>query len=149
MNKTNIFVKFSISGEEFNPNIVTSILSINPTNCWRKGDCYRTKSNTTLMRKYSNWEIRSKKEESFDMGTQMNKILDLFIGKESLFVDLKSKYDINFIIFVVIVVEKGETPAIYLDERTIKFANDIGATFDFDLYVNSFEDDFDEDDYLN
>lgn len=130
-------VEFRIIGDDFNPEIFTSALSIKPTNSWKKGDEYINQSNLLSIKKFSNWEISSGKENSLDMGKQIYKVLDKLIGKEEILVNLKEQYDIDYTIDVVIEVENAQTPAVYLETKAIKFANDIGATFDFDVYVYS------------
>ncbi|MFJ3390822.1 MULTISPECIES: hypothetical protein [unclassified Lysinibacillus] len=37
-------------------------------------------------------------------------------------------------------IEKGNTPALYLDKDIIKFASSIEAEFDVDLYANPYDD---------
>lgn len=49
--------------------------------------------------------------------------------------DLRALYNLSYKIGIVINVENKETPAMYLDSETIDFAHEIGAEFDFDLYV--------------
>ncbi|MBN6188740.1 hypothetical protein JQN58_17960 [Aneurinibacillus sp. BA2021] len=38
---------------------------------------------------------------------------------------------------MVMRIENGEVPTVYLDERIIEFANVIKAEFDFDMYICS------------
>lgn len=49
--------------------------------------------------------------------------------------NLKEKYNLKFSIEIVIKVEKGEVPAMYLDKKLIEFAYFIDATYDFDMYI--------------
>ncbi len=137
MDKTQVMVEFRIIGDDFNPEVFTSALSVEPTNSWKKGDEYINQSNLLSIKKFSNWEISSGRKETLDMGEQIYKVLDKLIGKEDILINLKKTYDIDYTIDVVVEIEDSRTPAIYLENKAIKFANDIGATFDFDLYVYS------------
>ncbi len=137
MDITQVMVEFRILGDDFNPDIFTSALSVEPTNSWKKGDEYINQTNLLSIKKSSCWTLSSGRENSLDMGKQIYQVLDKLIGKEEKLINLKSIYDIDYTIDVVIEVENGDTPAIYLESKSIKFANDIGATFDFDMYVYS------------
>ncbi len=135
MDKTQVMVEFRIIGDDFNPEVFTSALSVEPTKSWNKGDEYINQSNLLSIKKNSSWGISSGRRDSLDMGKQIYEVLDKLIGKEKILVNLKSKYNIDYTIDIVIEVENGQTPAVYLESKAIKFANDIGATFDFDMYV--------------
>ncbi len=137
MDKTQVMVEFRILGDEFEPEIFTSALLINPTSSWKKGENYINQNNMIVKKKFSCWTISSGREESLDIGEQLYKVINKLIGKESILVNLKEQYDIDYTIDVIVEIEDSLSPAVYLESKAIKFANDIGATFDFDLYVYS------------
>lgn len=45
-----------------------------------------------------------------------------------------------FSLIIVIIIEEGHTPALYLNNNAIKFASNIEAEFDIDLYANPYKD---------
>jgi hypothetical protein len=46
--------------------------------------------------------------------------------------------------FIVIKIDKGNSPALYMDKEIIKFASSIEAEFEVDLYANPYESNFNE-----
>ncbi|WP_454190893.1 DUF4279 domain-containing protein [Paenibacillus sp. Marseille-Q7038] len=63
MDKTNVKSKFSIFGDEFDPDIITDTLLITPTRTWCKGDNIRG----DLFRKETCCEFATEHEESLDI----------------------------------------------------------------------------------
>ncbi|CAH2213577.1 DUF4279 domain-containing protein [Tepidibacter aestuarii] len=136
MDKTNIKVDFRIVGDNFEPSDITSKLSLTPTSAWKKGDKF-TRREKNLEKKYSCWRISTGYEESVDIVLQLNKIINILNDKKAILQDLKKVYSFDYRIDAVINIENGEAPALYIESEIIKFANDIGAELDFDLYILS------------
>ena len=75
-------------------------------------------------------------EETLDINTQLKKLEDVFLPKEDILCRLKSKYNLDFSIDIVIYIENQSPPAIYLESPIIEFAANLGARFDMDTYVH-------------
>lgn len=132
MENTNIKVEFRILGDDFPPEIITEKLSIKPNEVWIKGDKIKNKD---FHRKYSCWILSTGYEESLDINNQLKKIYNIIKIKKNKLRQLKKTYELDYQFDIIINIEKKEKPAIYLDLDIIKFANDIEAEFDFDLYI--------------
>jgi hypothetical protein len=127
-------VEFKITGNEFDPNMITNVLQIEPNECWEKGEQIRNKS---INRSFSCWIIRTEYEESLDVNNQITSILRKIKDKKNQLIDLKEHKDLDYKIDIVIRIENNEKPAIYLNSDSIEFANSIKAEFEIDLYIYS------------
>ena len=134
MKNTNVKVEFRVIGDDFEPEMITKKLAINPNYVWKVGD---TINNKNFKRKYSCWSISTGYEESLDINEQLNKILLKIFDKKDVLKEIKELLAVEYRLDIIINIEGNEKPAIYLESETIEFANDIKAEFDFDLYINS------------
>lgn len=145
MDKTQVMVYFSLYGDEFPVDYVTEALEIEPTNTYKMGDVivrpYNPKvtSTTTHYRLETAWELSTGYQESYDVGEQMDQILSPLKNKVAIINQLKTKYELQCKIIIVIKMENGDSPGLYLDNEQIEFAHRIKAEFDIDLYANPYE----------
>ncbi|MBT2663295.1 DUF4279 domain-containing protein [Bacillus sp. ISL-45] len=137
MDQTKVMVCFSLFGDDFPVGYVTDKLKIQPTNSHRKGDIIPNRS-TTLYRKETCWEYGTEYEETEDVNDQLQKIMEQLQNKSLYIHELKKAYSLDCKFFIVIKIEAGETPALYLSKEFIKFASIVEAEIDFDLYANPF-----------
>ncbi|BCJ98304.1 DUF4279 domain-containing protein [Anaerocolumna chitinilytica] len=133
MDNTNVLVDFRIIGDNYNIQEITDILLIKPSRYWKSGDDILQTG-----RKYdcTEWIFSTGYEETLDISTQIKKIKSIFLEKSNQLVSLREKYNLKYCIEIVIKIENNAVPAIYLDSEIINFAAIIGATFDFDTYIN-------------
>ena len=78
---------------------------------------------------------------SFDVNNQLRQIIGKIQNKSSIIKEIKEAYSVECKFFIVVIIEEGNTPALYLDKDIIKFAANIEAEFDVDLYANPYEND--------
>lgn len=146
MDKSQVMVCFSLYGDEFPPDNITGTLGIEPTRTYKKGDVIERPHNPniistkSLYRKETAWELSTGYQESWDVKEQLNLILGPLKNKASIINQLKVDYKLECKLTIVIIMENGETPALYLEHEQIEFANSIKAEFDFDLYANPYKD---------
>jgi hypothetical protein len=133
MDKTNLMVEFSVIGENFNPDIITKELQIEPTEYYLKGD--KSKRNTE--RKETCWYISTGYVNTLYVSDVLSPILEKLKDKGEKLNDLKNQFDLTYKFFIVVKIENGQVPAIYLDSKVIEFANSVKAEFDFDMYIYS------------
>ena len=125
-------VEFRIIGDNFDVDYITKVLSIIPSEYWRKGDLVKKRD---VIRKYSCWEVSSGYKESLDINIQLDKIITIFSQQIDNLIMLKKMFDIEYIIEIVINVENNIKPTMCLSQRVIEFAYLIGAKIDFDIYI--------------
>ncbi|GLI10872.1 hypothetical protein YDYSG_69080 [Paenibacillus tyrfis] len=131
MNKTNVLVKFIITGDRFPIDEITEKLKVQPKAFFLKGQ-----KGKYVERKETSWYISTEYEESLDINDQLNKIIDLLINRRNELVDLKIKYQLSYLFSIVINIKEKQAPAVYLEQDVIEFANYIKAEFDIDLYIS-------------
>jgi hypothetical protein len=74
------------------------------------------------------------------LNEQLDQILYKLKGKASLINEIKEDNSFECKFFIVIKIENGNTPALYLNKDIVKFASVIGAEFEVDLYANPYND---------
>ena len=131
MNKTNIKVEMRITGDKFDIEEITNVLDILPVSYWKKGDKIRNKERT-----YTEWSYSTQYIETLDMNVPLKELKKKFISKEIELCTLKTKYGLNYLLEIVVIIENNETPAIYFDKDILQFVSKIGAEIDIDTYVN-------------
>lgn len=120
-------------------------MGIEPTKTYKKGDLIRKISETkTHSRSYSSWELCTGYQESSDAGEQIDQVIRQLKDKEKVINGLKSEFGLACRFTIVIVMNDGNTPALYLDVPVIDFASRIQADFDIDLYANPYKEEFNE-----
>ena len=133
MDNTNINVEFRIIGDKFDLFEITNLLDITPSKTWSIDDeVHQTGKKHT----YTCWAFSTGNEETLDINTQLNKVYECFINKVDILVKLKEKYNLEYCIDIIVIVENNEEPAMYLEPDLLRFAANIGARIDFDLYIN-------------
>ncbi|MED3804988.1 DUF4279 domain-containing protein [Lysinibacillus xylanilyticus] len=138
MNKTQVKIYFSLFGDDFSIDDVTEKLEITPTDTYKKGDLIQNRS--IFIRKETSWDLGTGYQFSLDVNDQLKQIIGMLQNKSSIINEIKEAYSLKCKFFIVIKIEKGNTPALYLDKDIIKFASSIEAEIDVDLYANPYDD---------
>jgi len=141
LDKTQVMVYFSLYGDEFSIDDVTEKLGLTPTKAFKKGDLIPNRS-TVCYRKETSWDLGTVYQVSLDVNNQLQQIIDKIQNKSFIINEIKEAYSLECKFFIVVKIEEGNTPALYLDKDVIKFAANIEAEFDVDLYANNYENDF-------
>nr|WP_170295525.1 DUF4279 domain-containing protein [Chengkuizengella sediminis] len=131
---------FSLFGDSFPLEKATKKLGITPTKTYKKGDRIRDLS---ITRKVTCWDLSTDYQESFDVNEQLDQIIKQIQEKDSIINEIRKTYSVECKFTIVIIIEEGYTPALYLNNEVIKFASSIDAEFDIDLYANPYIDDMD------
>ena len=140
MEKTQVMVYFSMFADDFPLDAVTKQLDIEPTESYKKGDIIKKISPTeNHVRAYTRWKLSTGYQESLDVGEQMDMIINQIGDKSAIINDLKKQFGLECRFTIVIIMNNGYTPGLYLDQSIIAFANSINADFDIDLYANPYD----------
>lgn len=140
LDKTTVRTYFSLYGDYFPVYDVTESLNIIPTTTYNKGDIIPNRS-TIHYRKNTSWEIDTGDQESFDVNEQLQQIILQLQDKTTIINELKSRYNMECVFVIVIIMEQGYTPGLVLEKEVIQFASAIEAEFSIDLYANPYEND--------
>ncbi|TRZ39557.1 DUF4279 domain-containing protein [Niallia circulans] len=133
MSKTQVMVYFSLFGDKFPIDEITERLEITPTETYKKGDLIPNRSSARY-RKETSWDLGTGYEASLDVNNQLQKLVKRLRNKVLIINKIKEDYSAECKFFIVIKMEEGNTPALYLDKSMIKFASSIEAEIDIDLY---------------
>lgn len=131
MDNTNVEVILRIMGHNFDTTEISKELGIIPTETWNEGEAVRN-----TRRQYTAWLFSTGAEETLDINDPLKRMEKIFCPKLDKLCMLKERYNLEFSIDIVIIIEKKSPPAIYLDPSSVHFAAAIDARFDMDTYVN-------------
>jgi hypothetical protein len=132
MEKTNIMAEFIITGDHFEPKLITEQIGIEPSGTYLKGEQI---DNRDLYRKETCWFLETDYQESFDVNQQLNYLLNLLEPHIEKLKTLRMKHNLNFLYSFSIRVMNNESPAISIEQKAISIAYDLKAEFDFDLHI--------------
>ncbi|PVY39069.1 DUF4279 domain-containing protein [Pontibacter virosus] len=136
MNKTlsQSYVYFALQGDDFDPNVVTIALGIEPTDSWKKGDKGRYIPN----QKFASWKWSTGKgKESVFLEKLVEEVIDKFGDKVEIINKLKDKYQLTSVLEIVMYIDVNpveSTPALGHELKTIEFLYRTQTVTDVDIY---------------
>ena len=135
MDKTNSYSYFAIKGD-FDPDIVTSMLNINPTKSWKMGDLRKDGSEHT----FSLWETGRCGILTIDVEDQCLHTIKELRNKVDILLDIKKKFDLDFVLEIVPHIYEGNSPSIGFHKEIIEFCYLTDTYIDVDIYIYPFND---------
>lgn len=133
---TEILTEFTLTGIGFDPDEVTTLLGIKPTETWRLGDLIQ---NTFLHHKHDGWCLSTGQEEldeqnSIDVPRQVRFIFEQLQPYTSKLKDVCARFRLDVELTCVVYIE-GDRPAIHFDSDVVRWLAELNAEIDVDLYV--------------
>jgi len=128
LEKTQVMVEFYMVGDEFDVDIVSSLLQIKPTETRQKED-FPIKEFAKV-----EWSISTNYQESKAISCQFERLLAQLSSKHEIINKIKSTYNLECGFNVVIKIINDEQPEMVLTRECINFASKINAEIGFDLY---------------
>ena len=139
MNQSNSYVYFAFQGDDFDPNLVTTELGIEPTDSCGVGE----PGKYIQQQKYSCWQLKSTSDELLDMDKLVNEVVSQLSDKIDLIKGLKERYNLDTVLEIVMYIDINEeksTPFLGHNSEVINFLHQTGTTTDVDIYrYNSVE----------
>ncbi|MEQ9102859.1 MAG: DUF4279 domain-containing protein [Cyclobacteriaceae bacterium] len=139
MHQSNSYAYFAFKGDNFDPNHVTSLLGIEPTDSWRFGESGKY----IQQQKYSCWQLRSTSDELLYMDNLVNEVVSRLSGKIELIKKLKEQYSLDTVLEIVMYIDINEeesTPFLGHSIDVIDFLYRTRTTTDLDIYrYNSYD----------
>lgn len=134
MKRTKCYTYFRIVGI-FEPEIVTTLLCLNPYKSWKIGD---TRKNGTKY-DFANWDFGYCYKYDIDVDKQMRTTINPLLAKVDILKEIKQKYDVDFYLEIVPTIFPDDTmPCLSPSLDVMKFCCDTQTKIDIDLYVNNF-----------
>jgi len=140
MGKTSLYAYILFSGNyDFPLNVVTERLGIKPTKTWKFGERVKpTQPKNQLLRSYTGWHFEIETKESLDSEDVLRPLLEVFQPKTDTINQLKEELNLDVSLELVIQIYDGNTPGLVIFPEFSKFAAEINAILDVDMYVYSF-----------
>lgn len=134
MEKSNSYVYFALSGDDFDPKQVSARIGIEPTESWQKGD--KGKYNPSMS--FASWKLSTAKGmEPILMDNLVLEIVDRLYDKVEVINQIKKEFELNSILEIVMDVDINEeqsTPALGHDLKVIEFLYKTQTRTDVDIY---------------
>ena len=132
--RSELSVQFTLRGVDLNPDDVTRLLGLQPTEAWRVGDRI-TAIRVPRFFSDSAWRLHSGLPDTTDLEEQVKSLLDRLEPVWDVAVELGKKHYAEF--SCVVYSYGGDRPAISFDNEVIKRLAELNATLDVDLYILS------------
>jgi hypothetical protein len=133
MSSTKVQACLSIFGEGFLPSDVDELLGIKSTSSHKLGELVA--NSRDIRYKEASWDYETGFKETLFVEDVLEDLLDIFSKKIDLIRQYARQKSLICKIFVVIEISEKMTPGLFLDKKIIKFANEIEAEIDIDLYL--------------
>lgn len=134
MTKSNSYVYFALTGDDFDPQEITNYLGVEPSDIWEKGD----KGKYNSLHKYSCWQLSTEKgKEYIEIDKLVNEIVEILFDKIDKINKLKQGFKLNSVLEIVMDVDINpdqSTPALGHDLKTIEFLYKTRTGTDVDIY---------------
>ena len=138
MDKTSLYAYISFTGkddvDDFPVEVVTETLDVKPTKILRMGE----RINDLRTRTFTSWQYESDTLETLDVDDVLLPILNVFREKTDSINRIKKELNLNIKVALVITIIDGFTPGLVIYPEFSKFASDINAVIDIDMYVYPF-----------
>lgn len=122
---------FRITGN-FDPDVISSILQLEPENQWKIGDCRRDGTQYD----FASWKFGTCSEYYVETEKQMRKTIAPLLDKVELLQRIHSELDVAFFLEVVPELYLGETtPTLSPTMDIIDFCHETRTEIDVDMYL--------------
>lgn len=125
-----IEVSFLLTSNEDYIDNITEKLSIIPSKV-RKKESYKVKEFAR-----ASWELSTGLVNSRAISTQFDTIKQILCGKEEIINIISQEYNLEVFFIVTIHAVIGDGPEVVLPREIVKFASQINAEIDFDIYYD-------------
>ena len=132
-NDTCINIELSIVGDDFDIELVSKELDIEPTEIKKKGELLPNKKNRNIE---TSWSFMTGLEKSLDVKTQLCKLMDIFYKKTDKLKEICLYFNTKVFVSILIIVKNQQTPSLHFRKEEILFFNEINAELDIDIYIH-------------
>ncbi len=132
-NDTCINIELSIVGDDFDIELVSKELDIEPTEIKKKGELLPNKKNRNIE---TSWSFMTGIEKSLDVRIQLCKLMDIFYKKIDKLKEICLYFNTKVFVSILIIVKNQQTPSLHFGKEEILFFNEINAELDIDIYIH-------------
>jgi hypothetical protein len=123
---------FSLTGFNFSPDKITSMLGISPTHTWRIGE--PLKKNIAVKRKHNGWCISTNPENTLDLSKHVRALVDLLQPYIQRINKICHKYHADAEVSCVVYTDEI-MPIIHFEKDLVLQIATLGADIDIDIIV--------------
>lgn len=139
MDKTNLYAYIQFSAnDDFPLEVVNERLGVQPTLAWKVGERRHPNRPNHPIQSYTGWQFKIQSKETLDSEDVLRPLLEMFQSKTDVINQLKAEFDLDVQLELVIQIYNGYTPGFVIYPEFSKFAAEINAFLDVDMYVFSF-----------
>ena len=126
-----MYINLSVFSDEkkFNPDELTQILQIEPTETYHKGDSIRE----NFYRKETCWRLKTSRIETFEFGEVFQMLISILDGKAEILGKYAKENNLSVKIVPVIVVSNN-MPSIIITKEIAEILLLLNAKIEFDMY---------------
>ena len=128
-----INIELSIVGDDFDIELVSKELDIEPTEIKKKGELLPNKKNRNIE---TSWSFMTGLEKSLDVRIQLCKLMDIFYKKIDKLKEICLYFNTKVFVSILIIVKNQQTPSLHFRKEEILFFNEINAELDIDIYIH-------------
>ena len=128
-----INIELSIVGDDFDIELVSKELDIEPTEIKKKGELLPNKKNRNIE---TSWSFMTGIEKSLDVRIQLCKLMDIFYKKIDKLKEICLYFNTKVFVSILIIVKNQQTPSLHFGKEEILFFNEINAELDIDIYIH-------------
>ncbi|MVM36371.1 DUF4279 domain-containing protein [Spirosoma sp. HMF4905] len=132
MNQTSIRVYLSIFGEQFDPNALTNLVGLAPTNTGIKGQAIEGKA---TIYKDTFWDFSPDAMDSLLLEDITNFLVNKLKGSEITIFQFMAEHSLVAKFTIVIEIVDGQAPALYFNRTFLSCIESLNAEVDIDTYV--------------
>ncbi len=133
---TSVDVSLILTGENDFIESFSKLVGLRPTDSFIKGSSFLSVFGGYKTRKLSSWEYKMP-FSSLDFEVYTNELIYLFGGVSNEIREFSKQNNLEVCLSVYCVIRNGEAPGSHFDSKLLNFLSAIGASIDFDLYVES------------
>lgn len=131
MNKPEVFVEFCIVGDSFDPEEITELIGIAPTDSKKQHRVYNTQIQQYSYESY--WSIKTTKSETWDVMDHLGPLITQLAPHSGKIVEISKRLSAKVNFLVCISLNGGNGPGMYFEPMALQFLSEIGASCDVDI----------------
>jgi len=140
----NVKVDFYLSGPvgyDFDPGEITDAIGVSPSSLrtledWPDAIKHPSSKLPEGIGVHVSWSLSTETEPCRAISIPFDKMIEKLKGKESAINQMREKHNLRVNFTVVVGMEVGDGPEIFLEEYINSFAASINASIGFDLYID-------------
>lgn len=128
---TTISAELAVYGDDLNPEQFTSVLGVQPTKTWLRGDIRNRRTNAVF--DYGCWKTCTDESNS-SLEEHLRALYQRFADKADLISEFADEHGCEIELSVIVKIVE-ESPDISLSKDAVDWLCGLGARLDFDIYL--------------